>query len=61
MIYICYIIYRDYMAICMLTVGDDELAVRDDNNTSSEVAEGEPRAGRLGEVTRMGLETEWDM
>jgi hypothetical protein len=60
MIYICYIIYRDYVVTCVLAVGDDELAVGDDDDTPSEVAEGEPRAGRLGEVTRMGLETEWD-
>ena len=60
MIYICYIIYRDYVVTCVLAVGDDELAVGDDDDASSEVAEGEPRAGGLREVTRMGLETEWD-
>jgi len=40
MIYICYIIYRDYFEKCVLAVGNDELAVRDDDNASSEVAEG---------------------
>ncbi len=42
----------------MLAVGDDELSVRDDEDASSDVAEGGARAGRLGEVTRMGLDTE---
>ena len=46
------------MAICVLAVGDDELSVRDDEDASSDVAEGGARAGRLGEVTRMGLDTE---
>ncbi len=46
------------MAICVLAVGDDELGVRDDEDASSDVAEGGARAGRLGEVTRMGLDTE---
>ena len=46
------------MATCVLAVGDDELAVRDDDDASSEVAEGGAHAGRLGEVTRMGLDTE---
>ena len=46
------------MATCVLAVGDDELAVRDDDDASSEVAEGGARAGSLGEVTRMGLDTE---
>ena len=32
----------------MLTVGDDELAVGDDNNALSEVAEGGARAGVPG-------------
>ncbi len=45
MVYICYIIYMDYMVICVLAVGDDELAVRDDNDMSSEVAGGRARAG----------------
>ncbi len=39
MIYIYYIIYRDYVVICVLAVGDDKLGVKDDDNTSSEVAE----------------------
>jgi hypothetical protein len=39
MIYICYIIYGDYIAKCVLAVGNDELAVRDDDDASSEVAE----------------------
>jgi hypothetical protein len=46
------------VATCVLAVGDDELAVRDDNDASSEVADGGARAGRLGEVTRMGLDME---
>jgi hypothetical protein len=44
----------------VLAVGDDELAVGDDDDASSEVAEGGARAGRLGEVTRMGLVEERD-
>jgi len=40
MIYICYITYGDYFAKCVLTVGNDELAVGDDDDASSEVAEG---------------------
>ena len=39
MIYICYIIYRDYLVTYMLAVGDSKLAVGDDDNTSSGVAE----------------------
>jgi len=39
MIYIYYIIYRDYVVICVLAVGDNELGVKDDNDASSEVAE----------------------
>ncbi len=39
MIYIYYIIYRDYVVTCVLAVGDDELGVKDDDDTSSEVAE----------------------
>jgi hypothetical protein len=42
----------------VLAVSDDELAMRDDNDTSSEVAKGGARAGRLREVMRMGLDTE---
>ena len=40
MVYICYIIYRDYVIICMLTVGDDELTVGDDDNALLGVAIG---------------------
>jgi hypothetical protein len=40
MIYICYIIYRDYVITCVLAVGDDELAVGDDDDASSGVAAG---------------------
>jgi hypothetical protein len=40
MIYICYIIYRDYVITCVLTIGDDELAVGDDDDASSGVAAG---------------------
>jgi hypothetical protein len=30
--------YRDYVIMCVLTVGDDELAVRDDDDASSSAA-----------------------
>jgi hypothetical protein len=40
MVYICYIIYRDYVIICVLTVGDNELAVGDDDDASLGVAIG---------------------
>jgi hypothetical protein len=40
MIYICYIIYRDYVITCVLAVGDDELAVGDDDDALSGVAAG---------------------
>ncbi len=40
MVYICYIIYRDYVIICVLAVRDDELAVGDNNNAFSGVAIG---------------------
>jgi hypothetical protein len=40
MVYICYIIYRNYVVICVLAVGDDEFAVGDDDDASSEVAGG---------------------
>ena len=40
MIYICYIIYRDYVITCVLAVGDDELAVGDNDDASSGVAAG---------------------
>jgi hypothetical protein len=40
MVYICYIIYRDYMIMCMLTIGDDELAMGDDDDVSLGVAVG---------------------
>ena len=46
------------MEICVLAVGDDELGVRDDEDALSEVAGRGARAGRLGEVTQMGLDTE---
>jgi hypothetical protein len=46
MVYICYIIYWDSVATCVLTVGDNELAVEDDDNMSSEVAKGGAYAGR---------------
>jgi len=35
----------------VLAIGDDELGVRDNKDTSLDVAEGGARAGRLGEVT----------
>jgi hypothetical protein len=38
MVYICYIIYSDYVMMCVLAVGDDELAVGDDDDASSEAA-----------------------
>jgi hypothetical protein len=40
MVYICYIIYRDYVVTSVLAVGDNELAVGDDDDASSEVAGG---------------------
>ena len=40
MIYICYIIYKHYVMTNVLTVGDDELTVRDDDDASSEAARG---------------------
>ena len=45
MIYICCIIYLDYVIACVLTVGDDELAVGDDDDVLLEVAKGGPHAG----------------
>jgi hypothetical protein len=45
MVYICYIIYRDYIIACVLTVGDNELTVGDDDNVLSEVAGGRARVG----------------
>ena len=42
----------------MLAVRDNKLGVRDDKDMLSEVAGRGARAGRLGEVTRMGLDTE---
>jgi hypothetical protein len=54
MIYICRIIYWDYVVIYVLTVGDDELAVGDDDDVLSEVAEGEARVGVLGNSRVMG-------
>jgi hypothetical protein len=48
MIYICCIIYWDYVVTYMLTVGDNELAVGDDDHTLLEVAEGEAHVGVLG-------------
>ena len=45
MIYICYIIYWDNVATCVLAVGDNKLTVGDDNDTSSEVAEGRAHVG----------------
>jgi len=40
MIYICYIIYYGNVVMCMLAVGDDELAVRNDDNVLLEAAKG---------------------
>ncbi len=37
---ICYIIYRDYVIICVLAVGVNELTMGDDNNVSSGIAIG---------------------
>ncbi len=39
MIYICYIIYRDYLVTYVLTVGDSKLTVGDNDDTLSGVAE----------------------
>ncbi len=38
MIYICYIIYRDYLVTYMLAVGDSELTVGDDDDALLGVA-----------------------
>jgi hypothetical protein len=54
MIYICYITYGDYFAKCVLTVRNDELAVRDNNDVSSEVAETRACAGEFRTLTWMG-------
>jgi hypothetical protein len=48
------------VATCVLTVGDNELAVGDDDNASSEVAEGGARAGRPGGGHADGLVEERD-
>jgi hypothetical protein len=40
MIYICYIKYKMSVATCMLTVRNNELSVRDNEDTSPEAAEG---------------------
>jgi len=45
----------------VLTIGDNELAVGDDNNASSEVAKRGAHAGRLRKVTWKGLVEEWDI
>ncbi len=42
------IIYGDYVITCVLAVGDDELAVRDDDDVSSEVARGRAHVGVPG-------------
>ena len=42
----------------MLAVRDNELSVRDDEDALSDVAEGGARAGKLREVTQMGLDME---
>ena len=44
------------MEIGVLDVGDDVLDVGDDEDASSEVAEGRTRAGETGEVTRIRRE-----
>jgi hypothetical protein len=54
MVYICYIIYMDYVITCVLTVGDDELAVRDDDGTLLEVAGGRAHVRVPRELTWMG-------
>ena len=48
------------MAICVLAVRDDELSVRDDKDALLDIAEGGAHAGKLREVTRMSLDTEWN-
>jgi hypothetical protein len=60
MVYICYIIYWNNVATCMLTVRDDELAMGDNDNTSLEVAKGGAYAGRPGGGHADGLVEEWD-
>jgi hypothetical protein len=51
MVYIYYITYRDYMIMCVLAMGDDEVAMGDDNDASSEVA-GEGHAWECLESSR---------
>ena len=46
MIYICYIKYGENGATCVLTVEHDELNVGDDEDASSEAAEGWCTRGR---------------
>ena len=57
MVYICYIIYSDYMMMCVLAVGDDELAVGDNDDTSSEVAVGRHVPG--GQRTHVDRPVAW--
>jgi len=55
MIYICYIKYCGNAEICVLVVGSDELIVGDDEDASSEAAEGR-RAGGFWDITWLVLD-----
>jgi hypothetical protein len=46
------------VAICVLTVRDDELGVRDNKDTLLDIAKGGACAGKLREIMWMGLDTE---
>ncbi len=61
MIYICYIIYWDNIATCVLAIRDNKLTMGDDNDMLLEVAKGETYVERLREVTQMGLVEEQNM
>jgi hypothetical protein len=52
MIYIYCIIYWDYVVTYVLTVGDNELTVGDDDNVLLEVAKGEACVGVPGNLRR---------
>jgi hypothetical protein len=54
MIYICYITYGDYFAKCVLTVGNDKLTMRDNNNMLSEVAKTRACVGEFRTLMWMG-------
>ena len=57
MIYICYITYADNVVTFVLTVGDDELTVGDDDDASSEVA-GEGHVWECPQTTHVDEQTD---